>query len=225
VIWVFHFIDEASGVEIVITSDLGRLANDLKSIAPDDAKVIDNLIGSAHAIQGGITSFEASFVKPPELMNYVDYLKMFWGTGRAIGIRRVPKAFTGFYTKSMSEYVQDVRSPLLRQILMNAFMPEVPVWFVLMLFALLRDRQIGLLNEGCPGFVQPIEERYKAVGGEVTYEATVTEILVENNQAIGVRLADGNEHRADVVVSAADGYSTIYTMLSGRYIDKKIGIP
>ena len=218
----FHFIDEASGVAIDITGDLDRLANDLKGIAPDDAKVIDNLIGSAHAIQNGITSFEASFAKPPELMNYIDYLKMFWGTGRAIGMRRVPKAFMGFYTKSMSEYVQDVRSPLLRQILMNAFMPEVPVWFVLMLFALLRDRQIGLLNEGCLGFVQPIEERYKAVGGEVTYKATVTEILVENNQAIGVRLADGNEHRADVVVSAADGYRTIYTMLSGRYIDKKI---
>jgi hypothetical protein len=119
------------------------------------------LIGNAHAIQGGITSFEASFSKPPELMNYTDYLKMFWGTGRAIGMRRVPKAFMGFYTKSMSEYVQDVRSPLLRQILMNAFMPEVPVWFVLMLFALLRDRQIGLLNEGCPGFVQPLRRGTK----------------------------------------------------------------
>jgi phytoene desaturase len=91
-----------------------------------------------------------------------------------------------------------------------------------MLLALLRDRQIGLLNEGCPDFVQPIEERYKTLGGEVTYKATVAEILVENNQAIGVRLADGNEHHSDVVVSAADGYSTIYTMLSGRYIDKKI---
>jgi len=59
----FHFIDEASGVEIDITSDLDRLANDLKGIAPDDAKVIDNLIGSAHAIQGGITSFEATTSK------------------------------------------------------------------------------------------------------------------------------------------------------------------
>jgi len=81
---------------------------------------------SAHAIQGGITSFEIGFTKPPELMNYIDYLKMFWGTGRAIGMRRVPKAFMGFYTKSMAEYVQAVRSPLLRQILLNAFMPEVP---------------------------------------------------------------------------------------------------
>jgi len=39
---------------------------------------------------------------------------------------------------------------------------------------------------------------------------------------IGVRLADGSEHRADVVVSAADGYSTIFEMLGGRYVDETI---
>lgn len=218
----FHFIDEASGVELDITPDLDRLANDLKAIAPDDAKLIDDLISSARDIKDISTSFEAGMGKPPELMSPVDYLKMFWGTGRVIGIRRAPKAFMGFYTKSMADYVQAVHSPLLRQILVNAFMPEVPVWFILMLFALLNDRQMGLLAEGCPGFVQPIEERYKALGGEVTYKATVREILVENDQAVGVRLSDGIEHHADVVVSAADGYSTIFNMLGGRYVDEKI---
>ena len=217
-----HFIDEASGVELDITCDLDRLANDLKALAPDDARLIDDLISSARAIQGVSTSFETGLGKPPELMSPIDYLKMFWGTGRDIGMRGVFKALTGSYTKSMADYVEAVQSPLLRQILSNLFMPEVPVWFVLMLLALLGDRQMGLLAEGCPGFVQPIEERYKALGGEVTYKATVREILVENDQAVGVRLADGTEHRADVVVSAADGYSTIFNMLGGRYVDKKI---
>ncbi len=35
---------------------------------------------------------------------------------------------------------------------------------------------------------------------------------------MGVRLADGAEERADVVVSAADGHATIYGMLGGRYV-------
>ena len=217
-----RFIDEASGVEIDVTGDLDRLANDLKAIAPDDARLIDDLISSARAIPDVSTSFETGMSKPPELMSPIDYLKMFWGTVRDIGMRRAFKALTGSYTKSMADYVQAVHSPLLRQLLVNTFMPEVPVWFVLMLFALLKDKQMGLLVEGCPGFVHPIEERYKALGGEVTYKATVREILVENDQAVGVRLADGTEHRADVVVSAADGYSTIFNMLGGRYVDKKI---
>jgi phytoene desaturase len=45
---------------------------------------------------------------------------------------------------------------------------------------------------------------------------------VENDRAVGVRLADGSEHRADIVVSAADGYSTIFKMLDGRYVDRDI---
>lgn len=56
----------------------------------------------------------------------------------------------------------------------------------------------------------------------MTYRATVEKILVENDRAVGVRLADGSERRADIVVSAADGYSTIFKMLDGRYVDGEI---
>jgi phytoene dehydrogenase-like protein len=37
-----------------------------------------------------------------------------------------------------------------------------------------------------------------------------------------VRLADGTEHHADVVISAADGHTTIFDMLDGRYVDDRI---
>ncbi|MCL6509320.1 MAG: hypothetical protein K6U78_01385 [Anaerolineae bacterium] len=50
----------------------------------------------------------------------------------------------------------------------------------------------------------------------------MSEILVENNAAVGVRLADGSEHRADVVISAADGRATIFELLGGRYADDEI---
>ncbi|UCC16423.1 MAG: NAD(P)/FAD-dependent oxidoreductase, partial [Dehalococcoidales bacterium] len=47
-------------------------------------------------------------------------------------------------------------------------------------------------------------------------------ILVENDQAVGIRLQDGTEHRGDIVISAADGHTTIFDMLEGKYIDDKI---
>ena len=217
-----RFIDEASGIEVDITCDLERLANDLKEIGPDDAKLIDNFIAYARVMQGAVSLFKIGMDKPPELTGPIDQVKQLWSLQKDIGILRLIQAFAGSYSKPMTEYVRAIRSPLLRRILVNAFLPEVPVWFVLMLLALLADRQIGLLVEGCPGFVQPIEERYKALGGEVTYRATVSEIIVKNDKAAGVRMADGTEHHADVVVSAADGYSTIFEMLGGRYVDRKI---
>ncbi|MBM4452396.1 MAG: NAD(P)/FAD-dependent oxidoreductase [Chloroflexi bacterium] len=210
-----RFIDEASGVSLDITGDLERLMHDLKAIAPADAGLIDDLVAGACAMQGSTILFEAGTGKPPELMNPLDLLRQFWS------MRRTFKYFTGKYAKPLANYALAAHSQLLRQTLENLFLPEVPVWFVFMLMALLADGQIGLLPTGCRGFVMPIEERYKALGGTMTYEATVKEIIVEDDRAVGVSLIDGSTHRADVVISAADGHSTIFKMLGGRYVTKK----
>ena len=39
---------------------------------------------------------------------------------------------------------------------------------------------------------------------------------------MGIELENGDKHYADLIISAADGYSTIYSLLEGRYKDKKI---
>jgi phytoene dehydrogenase-like protein len=67
-----------------------------------------------------------------------------------------------------------------------------------------------------------MEKRYKEMGGEVHYSSKVERILTENGRAVGVRLADGTEHRADIVISDADGRKTIMDMLEGRFVDAKV---
>jgi len=210
-----RFFDETSGIRVDVTCDLDRLANDLKAIAPEDTRLVEELITGTRAMQGSNMLLEAGMGKPPELIGLLDRLKQFWG------MRKVSKYFTGKYSRPLGDYAQSAHSLLLQRILENLFLPEVPVWFVLMLLALLADRKIGLLAGGCSGFINPIEERYIALGGDISYEATVEKILVENDRAVGVQLANGSEHRADVIVSAVDGHSTIFKMLSGRYVDKK----
>jgi phytoene desaturase len=208
-------IDEASGRRVTVTQDLDRLANELKAFSPADARAIDVLIGGARAMRGSDLS-EMGMSKPPELMAPLDHLKEVWE------MRGMFKYMIGKYSKPVADYVQGLHDPWLRECIKNLFLPEVPVWFILMVLALIADGQIGFLEGGCLDFVRPIAKRYRDLGGGVTYKATVEEILVEDDRAVGVRLADGSEHRADVVVSAADGYSTIFKMLGGRYVDKKI---
>jgi phytoene dehydrogenase-like protein len=45
---------------------------------------------------------------------------------------------------------------------------------------------------------------------------------VEGGCAKGIQLENGDIHRADIVISAADGYSTIFKMLDGRYVNEKL---
>ena len=208
-------IDEGSGRSVEVTQDLNRLVDDLKALSPADARVIDEFVAGARAMQGRDMS-EVGMSKPPELAGPVEQLKEMWK------MRRLLRYFAGKYRRPVADYVQAIRDPLLRECIKNLFLPEVPVWFIFMILALLADGQLGLLEGGCLDFVLPIEKRYTDLGGRVTYKATVEEILVERDRAVGVRLADGSEHRAYVVVSAADGYNTLFKMLGGRYVNDEI---
>ena len=42
------------------------------------------------------------------------------------------------------------------------------------------------------------------------------------DRVVGVRLEDGTEHRADIVVCAADGHRAIFDWLGGKYVDDEI---
>jgi phytoene dehydrogenase-like protein len=214
-----RFVDEASGQAVTITSDLDRLARDLKALSPADAAIVDKLIAGARAFQGGDMS-EMGMSKPPELASALDQIKELWS------MRRLFRYFIGKYGGPVADYTQAVQSPWLCTCIEGMFLPDVPVWFLFMLLGLLADGQLGLIDGSCAEFVRAIDARYRSLGGEVTYNARVEKILVEEDRAVGVRLAQGApvslEQRADAVVSAADGYSTIFNMLGGRYVNDKI---
>ncbi len=210
-----RFVDETRRRSIEVTQDLDKLADDLKQFSPADARIIDELIAGAQAMQE-FDMGKAGMSQPPELKSLLDKLREMWY------MRRLFKYYYGKYTNPVADYVKDIQDPWLREFIKDLFLPEVPVSFILMVLGMLADGQLGLLEGGCFDFVQPIEKRYRDLGGKVTYKAKVEEIIVENNQAVGVRLVDGSEHFADIVVSAADGYNTIFKFLGGRYVNEMI---
>ena len=209
-----HFIDEVSGNRVSFTNDLEKLSRDLKKIAPEDSRVIDEFIAGIRAMQK--TDILSLMETPMEFMGMFGLLKQIWQ------LRRSLRYFSGIYSKPIWEFAKVARNESLRRMLAHLFLPEMPAWFMLFLLGLLANRQMGLLEGGCADFTASILERYKNLGGEIFYDSTIKEVLVENNRAVGVRLENGAEHRADVVVSAADGRSTVFKMLGGRYIGGKI---
>lgn len=209
-----QFTDEKAGTQFSFSHDLDQVTADLKKLAPEDVKLIEGFMAGARAMRQA--DLFGLMETPPELMGLFGPLRQLWG------MRRVLRYFGPEFNQPMEQYARAVKHQGLRQMLENLFLPEVPVWFVLLILGLLANRQLGLLSESCTDFVASIDERYRGLGGETTYNSTVKEILVENHRAVGVRLADGTEHRADVVVSAGDGHRTIYDLLGGRYVDKKL---
>ena len=210
-----RFIDEASGNSVQFSQDLSCLASDLKTLSPVDASVIDEIIAGARGMQGHDLS-TIGMSKPPELITPLDRLKEMWQ------IAKLYKYFSGKYSKPVAEFVNTIHTPWLRECIKNIFLPEVPVWFIFMILAIMADGQAAYLAGGCLDFVLAMEKHYKKLGGQVTHKSTVHDILVENDRVVGVRLANGNEHHADYVISTGDGYNTIFKMLNGRYANRAI---
>jgi phytoene desaturase len=208
-------VDEKTGRSLEVTQDLDRLAHDLKAHSPDDVQIVDGLIAGARAMQG-LDLSEVGLAKPPEIAGPLDQIKEMWA------MRHLLKYVVGRFGQSVADYTQAVQDPWLGRVLENLFLPDVPVYFVCMILAMLADGQLGYIEGGSLDFVRAIEKHYRDLGGQATYRATVEEILVRDDRAVGVRLVDGTEHQADAIVSACDGYSTIFKMHGGRYVNQKI---
>ncbi len=210
-----RYVDEGSGRSITIGSDLDQLAADLKAISPADSGAIDDLAACADALRGP-EIWGLGMGDPPELTGLLGQLRQLWA------MRGLLRFYAGKYGQTVGQFTKSFHDPFLRRLVDNLFLPDVPVWFLGSVLGLLADRQMGLLLGGSQGFVQPIVRKFRALGGQISYNATVEEILVEEGRAAGVRLANGDVHRTDAVISAADGQSTIFKMLGGRYADEKI---
>jgi phytoene dehydrogenase-like protein len=84
------------------------------------------------------------------------------------------------------------------------------------------QKNAGYIKGGSYPLAQRMVEKFISLGGRLSYRKTVEKIIVENNAAKGVILTDGTEIHSDYVISAADGYTTIYKMLGGKYMSKEI---
>ncbi len=210
-----RYIDERSGIKVDISADLDKFHSDLLRLFPDDQRIINKFIKSTRGMSKTDIS-EFGFKEPMELMKTKDWIKEFWQNRKAL------KYFIGKSMKPVSEYVKKVKNPILKELFLYMFLPTVPVAFLWMVLSFVAQNQMGLLAKGSIDFAQKMEDRYLELGGKIEYKSKVTDILVEDDTAVGIKLEDSIVHNSDFVVSAIDGRTVIYDILDGVYTNEKI---
>ncbi|MEM7799241.1 MAG: NAD(P)/FAD-dependent oxidoreductase [Chloroflexota bacterium] len=71
----------------------------------------------------------------------------------------------------------------------------------------------GFHKEGNGGFTKVLGRAFESLGGTIRLNARVQEVMRENGRAVGVRLVDGEEITAEVVVSALDPRNTFLKLV------------
>jgi phytoene dehydrogenase-like protein len=202
----------ADGKTLILYTDADRLEAHLLALAPEDAPLIREITRAIRKM----AHFDTPVGKPMELLSPLEMIGLLWRMRGAIG----PLLQYGQVT--VGQLMQRFTNPFLRAALPAAFnLPGMPAVGFLATMGWMHARNAGYLEGGSLPMARRLETRYRNLGGEIRYQALVESILVEEGRAVGVRLAGGDELRADYVISAADGHATLFNMLDGQYLDAK----
>lgn len=187
--------------------DLNKLEDHLLQLSPSDSKAIREYINA-------IKLFSGKDVMGQMMMGSI------WSVLGTVGSR--PQRLK-YFPLSMKKFAQRFSDPFLRRAfpLLVYSNPDSPMYFHLQRHAYGINNVLQWPIGGAHGLAASIEKRYIELGGKVHYRSKVEKILVENDKAVGIKLTDGSEYRADTVISNADGRKTIMEMLEGKYVDAK----
>lgn len=181
-------VETPNGKRLTIHTDLERLEAHLLALAPEDSRPIQRYVRALRAF----TRFDL-----------FDAMTGTWREWARI-LRQAPTA-ARWGPLTMRTFAERFRDPFLRQAMATIQYDwvDTPVMLHLNILAGCAVRRYGFPAGGSLRFAQSIADRYLSLGGEIRYRTKVEAILVERGRAVGVRLADGSEHRADAVISNA----------------------
>jgi phytoene dehydrogenase-like protein len=201
-------VASADGKMFVDYYDLEKLKNTLLTLSPADSEMIEQYIRLIKAFANK---------KIDDAISSGSSWKMIRILPLIFPIRKWMKMNMRTFAERFSDAF--LRKAFAELIYSN---PDAPLFFHCMRHAGGVNGDIKWPIGGADEFVKSIEKRYLALGGKTHYGSRVKKILVENEKAVGIKLADGSEHRADVIISNADGRKTIFDMLGGKYINETV---
>lgn len=200
----FVRIDDESGDSLRVFTNIDRLEAELLRRAPQDGAVIREFTRDVRSLgrfkmldpSGGLADNWWNMLLDAPILPLLNKLSKISGL----------------------EYAKRFSDPLWRSFFGNGEMGKLSAIAMVFSLAWMNAGNAGYAVGGSQAIIRLIEEKIDELGGKITFGAKVERILVENGAAAGVELADGTCVMADWVISAADGHSTIYNMLGGRYL-------
>jgi len=206
-----HF-ESSDGRVLTFYTDIDKLEKHLLEFSPTDAVKIGEFINAIRVC----LAFDTPSKDTPFGKKLSKKLRLGW-TFVTKG-----KKLQEWMKITGKEFAAGFKDPVLKKAFDEMWMPEFSIMFLFFTFAYLHKRNAGYPIGGSMPLSRALEDRYKSLGGTIHYKKRVEKILTDGNRASGIRLVDGTEYHSSKVISGADGYSTIFKMLEGKFTDDRI---
>jgi phytoene dehydrogenase-like protein len=204
-------VESHDGRSFSVPADLDRFAAECKRIAPEDSALVDELVRAAK---------RSAWIEPP-IDNPIELMSIREKIHLGVSFARVVPVVFKWKRLLLTTYLAKYKNPFLREIMIALAGEERMSALVLVMVLAFRSRNnTGFVTGGSLAFSQAIADRYTRLGGTFRFNTQIASIQVDNHRATGVHCTDGKFLPASAVVSCADGRTTIFKMLGGRYLNK-----
>lgn len=201
----FIRLETEHGESLKIYSNVDRLEAELLNRAPEDAAEIRRFVAAIRR-----------FAKFPLPDPSTPWPQMAFALLRALPDLPLLRRWSRL---SIKDYGNRFTNKLLKAFFAGGESGDLTMLALLFALGWMSERNGAYVVGGSQAIVRLIRQRLEELGAKIRLGAKVDKILVEQDSAVGVQLADGGRIAADWVISAADGHATIYEMLGGRYAD------
>ena len=207
-------IKDDEGNEFIIYTNIDRWEKYLIELAPEDNMSIRKMCNDMRK-----SALLEPFALAPELRSTLDYIKII---PRMLPVFNVIRKFGRLTCKEYFDKL-NFKSKRIKSVFFSLYGNRnfSALAFIFML-GWFNQKNAGYIKGGSYPLAQRMVDKLWKMGGKISYKKKVDEIIVENDMAKGVLLSNGTIISADYVISAADGYSTIYNMLEAKYISKEV---
>jgi phytoene dehydrogenase-like protein len=213
---IYIRVEDQSGKSITVFRDVNRMEAEFLKEAPED----DQLIRKFSKAIRNLTKLNLSNEKAFETSNLLDRIKFLARILPHLGV------FNTYMKVSLNDLSAKCKNPLLAKVFKSLFVPEMSALFMVFGLSWMNKKSAGYPIGGSLAFARKIEKRYLELGGKMRYQTKVIKISTNeiggNSLAEGLTLENGELVSADIIISAADSYSTTYNLLGGRFADKKV---
>lgn len=180
----------------------------LHSLSEEDNAAIDAFCGDVETL---MQSKMPSGV-PSGLTNMIRVLK------ESRGFLSIARRYLGV---TVEQYAAPFKSETVKALIHNLMPKDFSAVGLIMMLGTRMCGNAGYPMGGALEVMKRIEAKYRALGGNIHFNARVEKILVENGRAVGV-ISGGKTYPADCVIAACDAYDTLHTMLGGQYRHEKL---
>ena len=194
--------------DVTITSDPAQVEDTLALQFPSDAPVVRRVLRDASVFRRFRPPSE-----PSDLMSTSKKAMMLWRMSPAV------PALLRYARLTVREGVAMFRDPSLRALIFS-LVPRPNASFLATLYMLSLNRAYLPRSGGAGALVNALLSALLQSGGEVLLGARAVKILVSGGKASAVRLSDGREFAARVVVSNADARLTFKEMVGLPHVSQ-----